>query len=187
LGDRKVKAPSLLTSSLSPKSLHYTRSLNIRVPVIRTTAKLQLQDPGSATVMMPSQLRLPGRTIHSALLTTCRLHPAALASASDASATTIRSPASPSFSPSSSLRSISTFQPRNIRTQSSTESFPSPSSQHRLQTAAMSTMPATHGHNEACCNIPPIMSSGYVAKGSYEQLGGMKTCERHPPPSQFFS
>ncbi|KAK7928916.1 dienelactone hydrolase [Apiospora marii] len=39
----------------------------------------------------------------------------------------------------------------------------------------MSTMPATHGHNEACCNIPPIEASGYTAKGSYKQLGGMKT------------
>ncbi|KAK7981457.1 hypothetical protein PG988_003695 [Apiospora saccharicola] len=42
-------------------------------------------------------------------------------------------------------------------------------------TTTMSTMPATHGHNEACCNIPPIEASGYTAKGRYEQLGGMKT------------
>ncbi|RAK79069.1 alpha/beta-hydrolase [Aspergillus fijiensis CBS 313.89] len=40
----------------------------------------------------------------------------------------------------------------------------------------MSTaMPATHGHNEACCNIPPVVADGYIPKGSYEQLGGMKT------------
>jgi len=36
-------------------------------------------------------------------------------------------------------------------------------------------MHASHGHNEACCNIPPVVSSGYTAKGSYEQLGGLKT------------
>jgi hypothetical protein len=43
-------------------------------------------------------------------------------------------------------------------------------------TATMSTMPAQHGHSEACCNIPPIVSKGYEAKGSYEELGGFKTC-----------
>lgn len=41
----------------------------------------------------------------------------------------------------------------------------------------MSTMPATNGHSKACCNIPPAVSQGYVAKGSYEQLGGIKTCK----------
>jgi hypothetical protein len=40
----------------------------------------------------------------------------------------------------------------------------------------MSTMPATHGHNEACCNIPPVVSKGYSPKGAYEEIGGMKTC-----------
>ncbi|KAK9419424.1 putative Dienelactone hydrolase domain-containing protein [Seiridium unicorne] len=39
----------------------------------------------------------------------------------------------------------------------------------------MSTMPASHGHSEACCNIPPVQSSGYSSKGSYEELGGFKT------------
>ncbi|KAI1090942.1 hypothetical protein F5B19DRAFT_503467 [Rostrohypoxylon terebratum] len=39
----------------------------------------------------------------------------------------------------------------------------------------MSTMPASHGHNEACCNIPPVVSDGYVAKGSYHELGNYKT------------
>ncbi|KAK3299636.1 Alpha/Beta hydrolase protein [Chaetomium fimeti] len=38
-----------------------------------------------------------------------------------------------------------------------------------------SAMPACHGHNEACCNIPPVVASGYAAKGSYEQLGSLKT------------
>lgn len=40
----------------------------------------------------------------------------------------------------------------------------------------MSTMPAQHGHNQACCNIPPVVSKGYDAKGSYEEVGGFKTC-----------
>ncbi len=40
----------------------------------------------------------------------------------------------------------------------------------------MSTMPASHGHNEACCNIPPVVSKGYKAKGSYEEIDGLKTC-----------
>ncbi|KAI6081728.1 hypothetical protein F4821DRAFT_272925 [Hypoxylon rubiginosum] len=39
----------------------------------------------------------------------------------------------------------------------------------------MSTMPASHGHNEACCNIPPIVSDDYVAKGLYEELGNYKS------------
>ncbi|KAI1309631.1 hypothetical protein F5Y03DRAFT_68007 [Xylaria venustula] len=42
-------------------------------------------------------------------------------------------------------------------------------------TATMSTMPAQHGHSEACCNIPPIISKGYEAQGGYEELGGYKT------------
>ncbi|OIW31332.1 alpha/beta-hydrolase [Coniochaeta ligniaria NRRL 30616] len=39
----------------------------------------------------------------------------------------------------------------------------------------MSTMKATHGHNEACCNIPPVVSSGYPKKGAYETIGDKKT------------
>ncbi|KAM7186495.1 Carboxymethylenebutenolidase [Naviculisporaceae sp. PSN 640] len=39
----------------------------------------------------------------------------------------------------------------------------------------MSTMPASHGHSEACCNVPPVVSKGYNAKGSYEEIGGLKT------------
>ncbi|KAM4065199.1 dienelactone hydrolase family protein [Hirsutella rhossiliensis] len=39
----------------------------------------------------------------------------------------------------------------------------------------MSTMPASHGHSQACCNIPPVISKGYKAKGSYEEIGGYKT------------
>lgn len=37
-------------------------------------------------------------------------------------------------------------------------------------------MPATHGHSEPCCNVPPVVSTGYKAKGSYEELGSLKTC-----------
>ncbi|KAJ5318754.1 Alpha/Beta hydrolase protein [Penicillium brevicompactum] len=36
-------------------------------------------------------------------------------------------------------------------------------------------MEAINGHNKACCNVPPVVCSGYVAKGSYSQLGGLKT------------
>ncbi|RMZ78739.1 hypothetical protein DV737_g3765, partial [Chaetothyriales sp. CBS 132003] len=39
----------------------------------------------------------------------------------------------------------------------------------------MSTMPASHGHSKACCNLPPVVSDKYEPKGSYEQLGGLKT------------
>lgn len=46
----------------------------------------------------------------------------------------------------------------------------------------MSTMPASHGHSQACCNVPPIVSKGYKAKGSYEEIGGYKTCTA-PVPS----
>ncbi|KAI2780943.1 Alpha/Beta hydrolase protein [Daldinia loculata] len=42
-------------------------------------------------------------------------------------------------------------------------------------TCKMSTMPAQHGHSEACCNIPPVVSKGYTPKGTYEELGGFKT------------
>ncbi|KAI8293542.1 putative AIM2 family protein [Colletotrichum sp. SAR11_240] len=37
------------------------------------------------------------------------------------------------------------------------------------------TMPAQHGHHEACCNIPPVVAKGYEAKGSYEEIGSKKT------------
>lgn len=43
--------------------------------------------------------------------------------------------------------------------------------------ANMSTMPASHGHNEACCNIPPVVSKGYSAKGFYHEVDGLKTCK----------
>ena len=45
----------------------------------------------------------------------------------------------------------------------------------------MSTMPAQHGHSQACCNIPPVVTKGYEAKGSYEEVGGFKTCKNRRP------
>ncbi|KAK5662923.1 hypothetical protein OQA88_6335 [Cercophora sp. LCS_1] len=44
----------------------------------------------------------------------------------------------------------------------------------------MSTMPASHGHNEACCNIPPVVSTGYSAKGAYDDVDGLKTYATGP-------
>jgi len=41
-------------------------------------------------------------------------------------------------------------------------------------------MPATHGHSEACCNVPPVISSGYSAKGSYDTVDGFKTYATGP-------
>lgn len=38
----------------------------------------------------------------------------------------------------------------------------------------MSAMKATGGHSAACCNIPPVVSSGYQKKGDYETIGGTK-------------
>ena len=42
----------------------------------------------------------------------------------------------------------------------------------------MSTMPASHGHSQACCNVPAVISKGYDPKGTYEELGGLNTCKR---------
>lgn len=39
----------------------------------------------------------------------------------------------------------------------------------------MTGMPAQQGHSAACCNIPPVVSKGYEAKGTYEELGGYKS------------
>lgn len=47
-------------------------------------------------------------------------------------------------------------------------------------TVKMSTMPAQHGHSEACCNIPPIVSKGYDPKGTYEPIGEYKTYTTGP-------
>ncbi|KAG6010439.1 hypothetical protein E4U21_006438 [Claviceps maximensis] len=37
------------------------------------------------------------------------------------------------------------------------------------------SMPATAGHSKACCNVPPVVTKGYDAKGTYEEIGGYKT------------
>ncbi|KAI1352702.1 alpha/beta-hydrolase [Xylaria sp. FL0043] len=101
----------------------------------------------------------------------------ATAAASDIRATLFRSPqlcpptsppcntASHTFLAPSSARSITTQSNSNLCRKQLTA----------RNTATMSTMPAQHGHSEACCNIPPIVSSGYEAKGTYEQIGGYKT------------
>ncbi|KAI0124730.1 dienelactone hydrolase [Xylariales sp. AK1849] len=47
----------------------------------------------------------------------------------------------------------------------------------------MSTMQAQHGHSEACCNVPPVVSKGYEAKGNYEEIGGYKTYVTGPSDS----
>lgn len=36
-------------------------------------------------------------------------------------------------------------------------------------------MKATGGHSQACCNIPPIVSSGYAKKGDYQTIDNRKT------------
>lgn len=41
----------------------------------------------------------------------------------------------------------------------------------------MSTMKATSGHSEACCNLPPVVAEGYEEKGKYETIGDYKTCK----------
>lgn len=62
--------------------------------------------------------------------------------------------------------------PPRVNTGSTTRSFSS-------QPSKMSTMQASHGHSQACCNVPPVVSKGYKAKGSYEEIGGYKTCKCH--------
>ncbi|KAK0749442.1 Alpha/Beta hydrolase protein [Schizothecium vesticola] len=44
----------------------------------------------------------------------------------------------------------------------------------------MSTMPATHSHSEACCNVPPVVSTGYTPKGSYDNIHDFKTYATGP-------
>jgi len=35
---------------------------------------------------------------------------------------------------------------------------------------------SAYKHSEACCKVPPVVTSGYEAKGKYIELDGMKTC-----------
>lgn len=51
----------------------------------------------------------------------------------------------------------------------------------------MSTMEATAGHSKACCNVPPVVESGYEKKGTYEEVGGYKTCTYSLYPFFLFS
>lgn len=47
--------------------------------------------------------------------------------------------------------------------------------QHTANRRYHNMAPAMHGHSEACCSIPPIISKGYEPKGKYETIGGLKT------------
>lgn len=47
----------------------------------------------------------------------------------------------------------------------------------------MSTMKATGGHSAACCNIPPIVSSGYQKKGDYATIDNRKAYVTGPVDS----
>ncbi|KAI1337193.1 hypothetical protein F5Y15DRAFT_391708 [Xylariaceae sp. FL0016] len=78
----------------------------------------------------------------------------------------------PGHSANSNTPPPSAAASRPISTQSSSHLFKQLNSR---KTANMSTMPAQHGHSEACCNVPPIVAKGYEAKGSYEELGGYKS------------
>ncbi|PFH59395.1 hypothetical protein XA68_12425 [Ophiocordyceps unilateralis] len=48
----------------------------------------------------------------------------------------------------------------------------------------MSTMAASHGHSEACCNIPPVVSKGYKPQGSYVEVGGYKSYVTGPADAE---
>ncbi|SPN99832.1 related to hydrolase related to dienelactone hydrolase [Cephalotrichum gorgonifer] len=48
----------------------------------------------------------------------------------------------------------------------------------------MTTMPATSGHSAACCNIPPIVTDAYQAKGTYENVGGFNTYATGPADAE---
>ncbi|TWU75215.1 hypothetical protein ED733_005210 [Metarhizium rileyi] len=74
-----------------------------------------------------------------------------------------------------SFSSTIPFGPRPATTQTShqTESI-----NFRLvapKSSTMSTMPATGGHSQSCCNVPPIVRKGYKPKGTYEEIGGFRT------------
>lgn len=40
----------------------------------------------------------------------------------------------------------------------------------------MSSFPPASHPSAACCSIPPVVATGYEEKGTYEELGGYKTC-----------
>ncbi|QBZ66251.1 hypothetical protein PoMZ_13224 [Pyricularia oryzae] len=107
---------------------------------------------------------------------------AAGTAAAGASAASIRSARRPL---SSSLRALAAVQQQNdittgarssVFTKTKTKTSVKPiESKNIVQIAKMSTMEATAGHSKACCNVPPVVESGYEKKGTYEEVGGYKT------------
>ncbi|KAI1806920.1 Alpha/Beta hydrolase protein [Daldinia bambusicola] len=80
--------------------------------------------------------------------------------------------------PNSNPTSTALHQPiqsRSFASQSNIRSRDIPKQLTPNHACKMSTMPAQHGHSEACCNIPPVVSKGYTPKGTYEELGGFKS------------
>ncbi|KAI8966502.1 Alpha/Beta hydrolase protein [Daldinia sp. FL1419] len=75
----------------------------------------------------------------------------------------------------SSASHASPLQSRTFASQSITNQISRKQLTNKHHACKMSTMPAQHGHSEACCNIPPVVSKGYTEKGTYEDLGGFKT------------
>jgi len=55
-------------------------------------------------------------------------------------------------------------------------SRPHPTNNTNTLNMSTSAMPATAHHSAACCNVPPVVVKGYEEKGSYETVGGLKTC-----------
>ncbi|KAI1205252.1 Alpha/Beta hydrolase protein [Annulohypoxylon truncatum] len=131
---------------------------------------------------MASQLsRLSKRTsIHSTSLAAYRLHAAALTSTSDTNTTSIKPSSGTSLPCCSLTTSTATLKSKPVGLQSVAKV----SRGLTLQASKMSTMSASHGHNEACCNIPPVVSEGYVAKGSYHELGDYKTYVTGPADAE---
>lgn len=103
----------------------------------------------------------------------------AAAAAAAASTTSIRTATRPL---SSSLRALAAVQQRNnITTGARSSIFTNTNGKpiappKTARIAKMSTMEATAGHSKACCNVPPVVESGYEKKGTYEEVGGYKTC-----------
>ncbi|KAI5860673.1 hypothetical protein GGS23DRAFT_579744 [Durotheca rogersii] len=93
-------------------------------------------------------------------------------------------PQSSSFSNPTSNCNSSSVPPSSPPPFSSSRNFASQPSRRRdhlltrsplRHASKMSTMPAQHGHSEACCNIPPVVAKGYTPKGSHEEIGGFDT------------
>lgn len=129
------------------------------------------------TVIMPSQVRFPARSTNANYLSSWRLQSPASILATDTCTTSINS-SNTRLSPSAiPLNRASTSLANAVKARISAVSSPSFSVRHHCQITKMATM-STTSHSEACCNVPPVVSSGYTPKGKYEQLGGMKTCRK---------